>query len=226
MTCTAKRLAMVGVAGVAVMVGLAGRPAAASPARPAIIPRGIEAGYYGSDARTAQLRARIVVPRLICESARGSSGLTVSIGNQRQLAFGAIQLFCLRKGKPEYGVSVYAGNDGGVLVQLVAVKPGQRVVITVADREGRLTTDLSIDGHRPMRAGAKARPATFFDIGATIGGPGTTRFGPFRVSDATVNAGPLGSALTLIRTKQTEGERTVLTASPLRRGRAFTIRRS
>jgi hypothetical protein len=225
MTFSARRLAEVGVACAAALGCLIGPgAAAAAPLRPtAINPQGQFAGYYRSNLRVSQLGATIVVPRMVCRSAEGYADITVTLGNKRQVAFGSISMLCLAKGKPWYGVSLYAGRSSASLVRLFPVRPGRRVAVELTDRDGRLTAKLTVAGRHRTRVSAGARRASSFEIGAIIEGRSSIRTRPFRVTDAAVNAQPLGDVRGLRRTSQILGKETLLVASRLRHDMAFTV---
>jgi hypothetical protein len=188
------------------------------------VPRGAIAGYNGTDPLIAQLQATIIVPRIVCHSGQGVTEIDVVIANKEQGASGGIEIGCQGQHRATYVVVVVAGGGGAVVVPAEKVRPGIRVRFTLADRFHRMSATATIARRRPIHMSAKARPATTFAVGAAVeGGEHVVLRGPIRVGGAMLNRGPLGSAAILVRTSEIHDSRTLLRASPLRRGKAFTI---
>jgi hypothetical protein len=218
-------LAAVAVACTGVVGVLVGPAAHAALSASGGAPRSAVAGYYGTNHRVAQLEVTIVVPRVTCRSGEGLTDIDVVIGNQRQAAWGSIEIGCQGHGRANYGVSVFAGTGGAVTVPEENVRPGNRVVITVADRFHRMTAKATIAGRRPIRMSAKARSAAFLLVGAAVEGRNHAITG--RVIDlrhAMLNGKPLGSAATLVRISETRHHKILLMATALRRDEAFMVK--
>jgi hypothetical protein len=174
--------------------------------------------------RITQLQATVIVPTIKCPSAVGWYDVSVGMRNKRQAAAGGIYGFCSAKGKPVYQIYIEAGTSRGALVTLKKMPAGERAVITVTDRDKRLTVAFTIAGRRLVRTSANARPATSFLLGGALVEPTDIVRDAVRIRYATLNGAPVGNAATLIRTSQRRQGKTVLRATALVRGMAFTLR--